>query len=832
MIAANRLTGVKEGAGFHTLETDGPAVRLHFLTDDIVRIRASFDRAFAEESYTLVLTAWEDRLDAMLAGERRRVEPLMPEPQDEGERLVFATKSLRFIVFKNPFGIEIRDLEDRRLHAGLRGRTFVQDHLGRVWHYKERGEDDRYYGFGETTGPLDKAGRRVRLSPKDAIGYDAEHTSCLYKHIPFYISLEGASRRASGLFYHNAWDAEFDMGSEISGYWPRYTSYCAEGGDLDVFFINGPTIAEVVERYTDLTGKTVMPTRASLGHLGSTMYYVELEKDCDEAIIGFIEKTREEGIPIDGFQLSSGYTVGPGNKRYVFTWNATRFKDPSSFFARMNELGAPVSPNIKPGILLDHPHYDDFAKAGGFIRDPHEDKPYVDRWWGGPGSFVDFTHPKGREVWKNFIIGALASKGVSSIWNDNCEYELTDRLARCHGDGAEKPAGAVRNIQANLMAMTSHLALEESRPAERPYVLCRSGGAGIQRYAQTWAGDNFTSFKTLRFNIATILGMGLSGVANQGCDTAGFAGPRPGPELLVRWVQNGIFQPHFVIHSANSDNTVTEPWMYGEPYTSLIRQAIGLRYSLIPYLYSLMRQAHVTGAPIMCPLVYAFQEDPRCDGEDISFMFGPSILVANVIEEGAKTRTLYLPAGCDWFDWATRQRYAGGQEITLDVDLASIPLFIRDGAIVPTAPGLASLRRDDEAAILEWVVTPGRDASFTLYEDDGVSNAYEDGAFLETRVDLRAGARTILTFNRRGRYASPIKTMVLDVVNERRGAYWVSVAGRRIPQFLDRRKWAAADDGWIYDAARAAVRVKYPNPDGDYEVVVSFETFDLIGMDG
>jgi len=151
---------------------------------------------------------------------------------------------------------------------------------------------------------------------------------------------------------------------------------------------------------------------------------------------------------------------------------------------------------------------------------------------------------------------------------------------------------------------------------------------------------------------------------------------------------------------------------------------------------------------------------------------------------------------------------------------------------VPTAPGLASLRRDDEAATIEWVVTPGRDASFTLYEDDGVSNAHEDGAFLETRVDLRAGARTILTFNRQGCYASSIKTMVLDVVNERKGAYWVSVAGRRIPQFLDRRKWAAADDGWIYDAARAAVRVKYPNPDGDYEVVVSFETFDLIGMDG
>jgi alpha-glucosidase len=560
------------------------------------------------------------------------------------------------------------------------------------------------------------------------------------------------------------------------------------------------------------------------------MYYVELEKDCDQAIIGFVEKTRAEGIPIDGFQLSSGYTVGPGNKRYVFTWNATRFPDPDAFFARMKALGAPVSPNVKPGILLTHPHYDDFASVGGFVRDAREDKPCVDRWWGGPGSFVDFTNPRGREVWRNFLVSALASKGVASIWNDNCEYELSDRLARCDGDGVEKPLGAVRNVQSNLMSMTSHRALRQSRPAERPYVLCRSGGAGIQRYAQTWAGDNFTSFKTLRWNIPTILGMGLSGVANQGCDTAGFTGPAPGRELFVRWVQNGIFQPHFVIHSANTDNTVTEPWMYGEACTSLIRQAIELRYRLIPYLYALMWQAHVTGSPIMRPLIYEFQDDPCCDGEDVAFMFGPALLVANVVEEGAKTRAVTLPAGCDWFDWTTRRRHAGGQEITVDVDLAAIPMFIRDGAIVPTAPGLGGLTAG-AVTTLEWVVTPGRDASFTLYEDDGASNAYEDGDFLETRVELAAGARTALRFTKHGRYASSVETMILDVVNERRGALWVSLAGRRIPQFLDRGKWAAASVGWINDASRSAVRVKYPNPAGDHEVVVSFETFDLIGMD-
>src|SRR5699024_130006 len=151
--------------------------------------------------------------------------------------------------------------------------------------------------------------------------------------------------------------------------------------------------------------------------------------------------------------------------------------------------------------------------------------------------------------------------------------------------------------------------------------VCRAGHAGIQRLAQTWAGDNYTSWDSLRGNIATILGMGLSGVANHGCDIGGFFGPRPEPELLVRWVQNGIFQPRFSIHSTNTDNTVTEPWMYPD-CTDLIREAIRLRYRLFPFLYTRMAYAHKTGLPIWQAMVCAFQNDPACDEQGIDFMVG------------------------------------------------------------------------------------------------------------------------------------------------------------------------------------------------------------------
>ncbi|MCG8508126.1 MAG: DUF5110 domain-containing protein, partial [Rhodospirillales bacterium] len=616
---------------------------------------------------------------------------------------------------------------------------------------------------------------------------------------------------------------------EISGYWHPYSYYCADGGDIDLFFIDGPGIADVVRRYTDLTGKTALPPKGALGYLGSTMYYSELPADCDDAILDFVDKTRDEGIPMDGFQLSSGYTVGDGNKRYVFTWNKTRFKDPEAFFAAMHERGVIVSPNVKPGILLSHPRYGEFADSGGFVRRSEADEPHVDRWWGGAGSFVDFTNPEGRKVWRKLMIDSLTAKGVFSIWNDNCEYEINDALARCDGDGETEPAGALRVLQANLMSRESHEAMRESRPGERPYVICRSGAAGIQRYAQTWAGDNRTEWKSLRYNIATMLGLGLSGVANQGCDIGGFHGPKPDAELFLRWIQNGIFQPRFSIHSSNNDNTVTEPWMYAD-MTPLIRDAIQFRYALVPYYYSLMREAHDSGAPILRPLVYEFQDDANCDREDVQFMAGPALMVANVVEPDAEVREVYLPAGTDWFEWESRERMAGGQTVDVEVDLASIPLFIRDGAILPMSPGLTSIARE-EVTELSLVVAPGRDASFTLYEDDGKTMDHQEGVYLKTRIDLKAGERTVLSFSRRGSYDSPLETVVMDVINDRKGAFWVSVAGERIPQFLDRDKWAEADAGWIYEAGASAVRIRYPNPEADYNVVVSFEDFDLIGMD-
>lgn len=825
-----KVKGYKNLAEQHIFYIDNAEMRIIFLENDIFRFRVSFDSKFEEASYSLVKTAWKDDLDEVFKGERQRIEPLKVEVTEEKNKIILKTKTLNVEVFKEPYGIRVKDNNGNILHEDLRGKAVKKDHLGRVYHYSKLNfEQDKYFGFGERTGRLDKLRKRMKNSPKDSIGHDSEKTDCMYKHIPFYIKLNSESKKAIGLFYHNTYESEFDMGSEISGYWDRYSSFQADGGDIDVFFINGPEVSKVIERYTDLTGKTAFPPLYSLGYLGSTMYYVELEKDCDKEIIGFIDKNIKEDIPISGFQLSSGYTVGDNNKRYFFYWNKTRFTNPTLFFDEMHKRGVPVSPNIKPGILLTHPYYQEFKEGEAFIKNADSEDVYVDKWWGGEGSFIDFTSKNGRETWKTFCKKSLIDKGAISIWNDNCEYDsVEDRETVCSYDGKIGTMNQLKAIQPLMMAFSGRSALLESKPNIRPFVINRSGFAGVQRYASTWAGDNMTEWKTLKNNIATVLGMGLSGVAINGCDVGGFYGPNPEAELLVRWTQMGIFQPRFSIHSCNTNNTVTEPWMYKD-YTCYIREAIKLRYNLMPYLYSLVKEASEKGTPIMRPLFYEFQDDIDCYNEDINFMFGSSILVANVVEKGAATKKIYLPKGTNWYDYRTRKKYRGGETIEIDVDLNSIPMFIKEEAIIPYIENeynLLNLKPER----MNYIISTNDCIDFTIYNDDGITNNYLKDEFLKKKIVVtRKGDIVSIKIIKEGNYEDSVKVNCFEIINSDRGLYWVKINGEKMTQFIHREKWEEAEEGWYYSNTLGCGLVKIKNRE-KIDIEASFGKFDLIGM--
>ena len=831
-VCTNAYTVAKKDSYFSVM-TNSVEIRILFLTDSILRIRAGFDGDFAEESYSLVMTAWEDRMDDFLKGRRTRVEAADAVLSDGDREAVIEGRILKVVVEKDPFRICVYDKEGTLLHADIVDLAYMEDSNHRRIHTSEISPEDCFYGFGEKSGSFNKAQKFMSMSPKDAMGYNPRETDSLYKHIPFYIKLNRETRKAVGYFYHNTCECDFDMGREKSNYWKPHSRYRTDGGDIDLFLIAGPSVRQVVERYTDLTGKSAMLPRYALGYLGSSMYYPELDNDCDDAILDFIDTTREEKIPVDGFQLSSGYCTvetDKGIKRCVFTWNKKRFKDPREFFAQMEKRGVTVSPNVKPGILLIHPRLDEMKAKGMFIKASGSDEPGIGTWWGGKGVFADFTNPCTRTYWKEMLKENVLEYGTSSVWNDNCEYDsLVDKDCRCDFEGKGGTIGQLKSVMSNIMCHITDEAIHETFTNTRPYIVCRSGHCGIQRYAQTWAGDNLTCWDSLKYNIATILGMSLSGVANQGCDIGGFYGPSPEAELMVRWIQNGIFQPRFSIHSTNTDNTVTEPWMYGD-CTDYIREAIGLRYQLSPYLYSLMERAHETGLPIMEPMCSAFQEDVNCYEEGVDFMLGDSLLVANVVEKGAVSRKVYLPEGETFYDFYTRAAYEGGRTVELPVDLGSIPLFVRSGAIIPMAEDRLDNLKTQQAEHLRILCAADRDGRFELYEDDGISMDYEKGGCLKTSITMTAGERTVLDFHQEGHYETAVKTLYLDMIHREKAPYWVKADGETIPHFLHRRKFEDADCGWYYSQRLKSVQIKYPNPKKDYQVIVSFEQFDLIGM--
>ncbi len=812
---------------FHTNCAD---IKVCFVTDEIVRVRVAFDRKLDEESYVLSTTAWEDRLDSLFPEERTRLNPVQPQVTETGEGYTFQTAAVRLEVTRSPLCFKLYDKDGDLLYSDLAGTPYTLDSNRRVTHYSSMAEDDCFYGFGEKAGLLNKNKTFLRERATDAMGYDAEKMDTLYKHIPFYIHLSRATRKAVGLFYHNFYESVFNMGCEKSNYWSRYTYWQADGGDIDLFLLAGGSIAKVVDNYTLLTGRPALLPKRALGYQGSSMYYPELEKDSDDAVLDFIDTIKEEGFPIDGFHLSSGYT-SYNNKRCVFVWNHDRFKDPRAYFAAMNEKGAQNVPNVKPGILLCHPWFDEFASKGVFVKDSQEDTYAVGKWWGGDGAFWDYTSPEGRKAWKEYLTANIIDVGTDSVWDDNCEYDsLLDKDSRCCFDGKGGTIGQLKPLMSTLMCKLGAEAVVEHNPKARPYIVCRSGSSGIQKYAQTWCGDNFTSWKTLRYNIPIITGMGLSGQPNEGADIGGFHGPAPEEELFVRWVQNGIFQARFSIHSASNDNTVTEPWMYRNS-AGLIRDAILLRYRFTPYLYSAEYEANQTGAPIMRPLVYEFQDDPKVYDESFLFMFGRDILVANVLEPGAKTWKIYLPAGCKWYDWNNHFTcYEGGQTIEIPVDMSSIPMFLREGAIVPMADNQLMSMANDHMTDLHLTIIPGAERTYTLYDDDGVTNDFKDGVCRKTKIHVSGTDVVKVDFAAEGSYTDFVERVMVEMVRKDRSPFWITLDGRKLEHFLNRRKFEAAAEGWYYSQTKKAVLVKYANPRKDVTLTVSFEDFDLIGM--
>ncbi|HEY1460056.1 MAG TPA: glycoside hydrolase family 31 protein [Casimicrobiaceae bacterium] len=689
---------------------------------------------------------------------------------ESDHEVILTTELLSLRVKPRPFG----------LHWSFDGKPFAADRATYAYqwsersalqrHYMARAQDDRYFGLGDKTGAIDLHGRRLRTLALDALGYDAQTSDPLYKHWPYLLGRDAASGIAYGVYYDTLAPTTFDLGCEYDNYHGFYRYAEIDDGDLDYYVFVGPRIRDVVRKFSELTGRMAFGPRWSLGYANTAMSLTDAP-DAQARLAEFLKLAAMHDIPLSAFHFGSGYT-SIGKRRYVFTWNRDKFPDPRAAIDRFKHHNVRVVVNLKPCLLDDHPAYAEVAARGGFVNDAGTGTPCIGQFWDGQGAHLDFTHPEGIRWWQDGLHRQVLDYGIDAGWNDNNEYEIWDDDGQSHGFGSPLPIARSRPLHALLMTRATAEAQAAHRPGERVYTVTRAGPPGIQRYAQTWSGDNTTSWHTLRWNLRMGLTMSLSGMPNTGHDVGGFNGPVPDAELLIRWVQNGVFSPRFIMNSWKSGGEVNTPWLHAEAIEP-IRAAIRLRYRLLPYLYTLFRRAHAFGEPILRPLCYEFEDDPRALGDSDDFMFGPNLLVANVLEPGQRERHVYLPQNAEgWYDFHSGRYYAGGRDVVVPAPLDHIPLFARAGAIIPmTARDDFALLHDEASRQLRVFTAPGESAAhFVLYEDDGLSLAYRDGDYAEVDIEIHTTAADIMiTARKSGRYALPYRQLdVLLAATDRR----------------------------------------------------------------
>jgi alpha-glucosidase len=607
----------------------------------------------------------------------------------------------------------------------------------RIRHFQHRPFADRHFGLGDKTGPIDRTGRRFRMLQLDALGYDAEISDPLYKHVPYMAVQSGGV--TGGLFYDSLAPMTFDLGNERSNYHGIYRYVEAEERGIDLWLIAGPDLAAVTERFTLLTGRPALLPRWSFGFAFTTMHHAD-DKNGQAVIEAFAERCRKEKIAISAIHFGSGYS-SRGKRRYVFTWNKSKFPDPQALFAKLEALGFPTVANLKPVLIDDHIDYADIKAAGGFIKDA-SGEPVLEQFWDGMGSYLDFTNPKTIQRWQAGLKKQVLDVGFTAGWNDNNEYEIGHEDANATGFGKPFTAISARPLHALLMTRATHEATQARRPDLRPFTITRAGPAGLQRYGETWTGDNGTSWHTLKWNMRNALSLALSGQSKVGHDIGGFTGPRPDPELLCRFIEMMALHPRAVMNSWKPDvapdwQAATVPWLYPE-IMSQVRGALNLRTTFLPLMYSLAHEATKTGAPIIRPLCYDFADDPKSYTDCDAMMLGRDVLFSPVVERGAMTKAQYLPAGpSGWVEFHTGKLHPAGQIVEVKAELGKPPIFIRVGAALVLASETPYIKPHDAPFRRLYLAVSGLTGlgHGQHFEDDGLSWAYQKGQCLDLNLN-------------------------------------------------------------------------------------------------
>ena len=706
------ITGVHRSGPDIEIQTEHAWVRLTVYCANMIRIRLSDHPFGIDHSYAVVTAPCNTDF----------------KWQETPTEIRIMTDSLELRVQRTPFSLAFYTPDGRVINEDEKG-------LGVSWEgtqvttYKKLQPGERFIGLGEKTGNLDRAGSAYTNWNSDVYGYSVAQDP-LYSSIPFYIGIHDSL--SYGIFLDNSYRTDFNFGASNN----RFSSFGAQGGEMNYYFIYHPTVAGIIHCYTSLTGRMTMPPLWSLGYQQNRYSYYP-----DAEVLRIATTLREKRIPADGITLDIHYM----DHYKLFTWDKERFPDPKAMTDQLARMGFKTTVIVDPGIKVEKGYeaYESGTAAGIFLKYP-DGADYTGQVWPGWCHFPDFTGEKGRAWWRGEI-RHYTDAGVAGIWNDMNEIstwgqKMPDNVL-FDFDGHPTTHLQGHNVFGLEMARSSY---EGARAGlnKRPFVLSRSGYAGLQRYAAIWTGDNRAEDDHMLAGVRLLTSLGLSGVAFTGMDIGGFTG-NPTAALYTRWIQLGAFIPYYRNHTA-MNSKAAEPWSFGEDVLGIAREYISLRYSLLPYLYSHFREASLDGMPVMRSLAIGYTSDPHIyePSYQNEFLCGASLLVIPE-ESGVAFAKIYLPGG-DWYDAYTGERNSGGQEKLIELSTGRLPVYIKAGSIIPRQ---SPVQNTSEAPsdTLDLHIYQGREPNtFVYYEDDGATYDYEKGGYYQRAIHLDPARRAIV----------------------------------------------------------------------------------------
>lgn len=545
------------------------------------------------------------------------------------------------------------------------------------------------------------------------------------------------------------------MGKENSNYY----YFGAKDGNLDYYFIYGPEVSEVVNEYTNLTGKTPLPQLWTLGYQQCRWSYAPEQRALE------IAKTfREKNIPCDTIYLDIDYM----DDFRVFTWDNKKFKNPKAFTDELKSMGFKVVTIIDPGVKVDKGYkiYDEGLKNGYFATDK-DGMVYKNTVWPGDSVFPDFMNSQVRKWWGNNQ-KIMFNLGIAGIWNDMNEPAsfngpLPEDIV-FNNDGTLVTHKEIHNVYGHMMDKATYEGIKEATN-KRPFVVTRACYAGTQKYSTVWTGDNQSTWEHLRMSLPMLMNIGLSGMAFCGTDVGGFGFDCTG-ELLSRWMQVGTFTPLFRNHSTIGSRE-QEPWAFDEITEEINKKYIKLRYKFIPYLYDMMHKCEKSGAPIIRPLLYNYQNDKKTYEINDEFMFGDNVLVSPVVEQGARQKLVYLPKGNSWIDYWTGEEFEGGQYIIKDAPLDICPIYIKTMSIISNGEDVNYIgEKDTECLNLSiYLCDKKGEGKYIAYNDDGESFDYKNGRFNEYEFIFDLNDNLNIKMNKNIGYENKYKSIEFTLHN-------------------------------------------------------------------